>query len=131
MKRNNPGNIRPSNLFKWKGETTQKGETFCEFSNLKYGCRAMLLLLRNYIEKHKLQTIEQIIARWAPPSENNTSIYISIVAKVLQKDPKEKIQVHKEALINLAQAMTRVEHGKVEAMKIPQIIWKEAYELLP
>ena len=37
IKRNNPGNIRPSKIA-WAGEQTHKGHPFCEFVTLEYGC---------------------------------------------------------------------------------------------
>ena len=34
IKRNNPGNIRPSKIA-WAGEQTHKGQPFCEFVTLE------------------------------------------------------------------------------------------------
>lgn len=125
IKRNNPGNIRPAPQ-KWQGEITPPGSPFCHFSTLTLGSRAMLKLLRNYIVRHKRDTIPKIINRWAPPSENNTSAYISYVANRLHVTPDTPLKPDKETLIALAAAMAHIEHGT----EPHQAIWHQAYDLL-
>lgn len=76
-KTKNPLNIRfnPSNA--WKGQLSEyKG--FCVFVSESYGFRAAYRLLTNYIA-NGVNTIEAIIRRWAPPTENNTEEYIKFV----------------------------------------------------
>lgn len=77
---NNFGNIRYSKLTKWRG---QNGENhgFCVFDTYQYGIRALYILLRTYIEKHKLTDVCDIIDRYAPLSENDTLSYIRFVAE--------------------------------------------------
>ena len=86
----------------------------------------MLKQLRKYIITHRCNTIRKIIARWAPPSENNTEAYIRTVAKTLGISPNEPLTATQETLIALAVAMTIVEHGK----SVPQEIWSKAYTLI-
>ena len=79
---NNPLNIRFSSLNKWKGlQGVNKG--FCVFQSMDYGLRAGIITLRTYINKHHLTDVEDIIKRFAPSSENNTSAYISYVSNVV------------------------------------------------
>ena len=125
IKRNNPGNIRHS-AARWQGEVTAPGEAFCHFSSLEMGCRAMLKLLRRYIDVKKLNTIRKVIASWAPPSENRTEQYINFVASQLDKHPDDTLYADRDTLIALAAAMTRMEHG----MSLPQTVWLNAYRLL-
>lgn len=76
-KTKNPLNIRfnPSNA--WKGQLSEyKG--FCVFVSESYGFRAAYRLLTNYIA-NGVNTIEAIVSRWAPPTENNTEDYIKFV----------------------------------------------------
>lgn len=75
---NNPFNIRYNNLNKWQGLTGQN-KGFCVFSSMEFGLRAGIILLKNYVQKEKLHTLEDIIGRFAPASENNTRGYISFV----------------------------------------------------
>lgn len=76
---NNPGNIRVNPNSKWLGEVDNPGQTFCAFSSPVFGIRAMLVLIRTYILSETLTTVEAIISRYAPPSENDTSAYIKDV----------------------------------------------------
>lgn len=83
---NNPLNIRYSEYNKWRGQKGQyKG--FCRFTNDKYGYRAAFILLRNYIRKG-YNTIDKIIYRFAPPSENDTYSYVRFINdKMLSECP--------------------------------------------
>lgn len=73
---NNPLNIRSGS--KWLGLRGNRNG-FCEFKSPEYCIRAALfLLLRNY-PIHGASYISECIARWAPPSENNTDDYIEFV----------------------------------------------------
>ena len=78
-KRKNPLNIRYSRRNMWKGQIGNS-HGFCSFISMEYGCRAALVLLRSYIRRG-FNTIELIVNRWAPPTENNTEKYISFVAE--------------------------------------------------
>ena len=125
IRRNNPGNIRHSAV-RWQGEVTPPGDTFCSFSTLEMGCRAMLKLLRRYINVKKRKTIRKVIALWAPPEENNTSAYIDYVARSMDVHPDDTLCADRDTLIALATAMTRVEHGK----SVPRSVWLTAYQML-
>lgn len=73
-----PFNIRYSTLNHWLGQVSEwKG--FVKFQNKRYGIRAGIILLRNYIVKYQLTTVRDIITRFAPSSENNTDDYIQFV----------------------------------------------------
>ena len=110
----------------WKGEITAPGEAFCRFASLEMGCRAMLKLLRRYINVKKRKTIRRVIALWAPPSENNTSAYIDFVARSMDVHPDDTLSADRDTLIALASAMTRVEQGA----SVPRSVWLHAYRLL-
>lgn len=125
IKRNNPGNIRATSK-KWLGENTPKGEAFCHFRDLIYGCRAMLKLLKWYIEVKESYTIRKLVARWAPPCENNTRVYIDYVARSMDTHPDDDLVLSKEMLIRLASAMTWVEHNQT----IPHNTWDKAYDMI-
>lgn len=73
----NPLNIRFSPMNAWKNQIgCRKG--FCMFSSFAYGYRAGLVLIENYFKKG-YDTIEDIINRWAPVSENPTQAYIDFL----------------------------------------------------
>lgn len=78
---NNFGNIRYSehNGFIGLDPETPNVKGFCHFTESIYGIRALCVILRTYMRKG-VCTIESIITRYAPPSENNTSNYIRYVS---------------------------------------------------
>ena len=43
--------------------------------------------MHTYFFKYKLQTLQAIVRRWAPPSENNTTNYIDFVAREVNVSP--------------------------------------------
>ena len=75
----NPANIRKGS--NWKGlRAKQTDKAFCQFTEMKWGVRALLCLLRTYVQKYGLKSVAQIIRRWAPPQDhNNTDAYIDFV----------------------------------------------------
>lgn len=112
IRNNNPLNIRKG--CKWIGlKPTQTDKEFCQFTCMVYGIRAGLITLRTYICKHKCNTIEKIISRWAPRKENDTAAYIRAVAKrtSLATDLPLRIEDKKE-LCSLVSAMIEVECGR-------------------
>lgn len=124
LRNNNPLNIRRAQS-KWLGEVDslkgQRDKAFCQFSSLVYGYRASGKLLQTYQTKYKLYVLSQIIGRWAPPCENDTRAYATIVAKQMTKELGEPISVasllnvtkDKETLRALIVSMHLVENGQL------------------
>lgn len=80
IRNNNPLNIRKG--ARWLGQWYYPTDKeFCEFQTMAYGFRAAFRTLITYYTKHDCKTLEKIINRWAPPSENNTFSYIQHVKK--------------------------------------------------
>ncbi|MGG5961852.1 structural protein [Salmonella enterica] len=113
IRNNNPGNIRWGD--DWKGLVPKSQRTdkdFCQFLTPEYGIRAMIVILRNYQRKHGLNTISEIINRWAPTNENNTQAYIDSVAKATGTAPDQKIDTgDSRFMMKLLQAIIRHENG--------------------
>lgn len=110
---NNPLNIRFSSSNYWRGQTANiKG--FCAFKSMDYGYRAAYLLLCNYI-RNGHNTIESIINRWAPPSENNTENYIKFVEEETMIDKHKTLGYESLydywTIILIICAMARMETG--------------------
>lgn len=78
--KNNVLNIRSSKSFSWAGQT---GETrgFCDFEGIEMCRRAGLYLLMRSYRRAGVVKLEEVIRRWAPPTENNTSNYVDFVCK--------------------------------------------------
>lgn len=75
----NPGNLRPIPGRAWFGEIEPDPRGYCVFDTDENGLRALFANLRGYRVRHGLRTLERIIARWAPGSENDTAAYINDV----------------------------------------------------
>lgn len=112
IRNNNPLNIRIGNT--WLGEVTNPTDNeFEQFVHVCYGLRAGFILLKRYINRYKLNTIEKIISRWAPGNENNTRSYIDRVAKSMNIDPDTPLLYEDQNTIcALVYAMVYVENGQ-------------------
>lgn len=122
----NPGNIRLGES--WLGlRMKQTDPDFCQFTSMTYGCRALLKLLRTYVEKRGCTTIRKVVERWAPPSENDTTSYVLSVAAACRRDADERLPVDVDPLIylDLARAIARHECGP-EAEGIGDDVWEAA-----
>ena len=82
---------------------------FVRFSSLSYGLRAAFCILRTYRNKYKAVCIEDIITRWAPPTENDTRRYILDVCKLTGFGGKERLTENNWP--RLVKAMARLESG--------------------
>src|SRR5574337_358914 len=79
IRNNNPGNIKHSAI-KFDGEIPSDDSTFKCFSDSKYGIRAIDMILLHYYRMDQsadvATTVQGVIDRWAPPSENDTGAYV-------------------------------------------------------
>ena len=114
LRNNNPLNIRRVAGTKWKGQeppsnSPLKGEDreFVRFSSMEYGIRAAFCILDTYRRKYQDVCVEDIIARWAPPSENATSEYLRTVCRLTGFGGKERRREQQWLL--LVQVMALVE----------------------
>ena len=109
MRNNNPLNIRRVAGSHWKGEIVSpiEDKEFVQFASVEYGIRAAFCILDTYRRKYKAVCIEDIINRWAPPSENATSEYIRTVCRLTGFGGKERLREQQWLL--LVQVMALVE----------------------
>lgn len=120
IRNNNPLNIRRS-TDRWVGVSDeQTDKSFVQFKNMAYGYRAVWKILQSYYDHFCIQskpfTVRNIISRWAPPSENDTEMYIRQVLRISGIGGKENLLPPNNAscycrLRNLITAMTCVECG--------------------
>lgn len=110
---NNPLNIRISSTNNWQGEVEKNTDgTFEQFVSMEYGYRAALKLIRNYINNYGLKTVSDIIRKWAPENENNTSGYITRVCNYTGWVPGKVIDPYNRMdMTDLVYAMALVENG--------------------
>lgn len=120
---NNPLNIRINPANNWQGKVANNTDgVFEQFVAMEYGYRAALKLIQNYIRKDGLNTVAQIISKWAPNNENNTAGYIQRVIGINQWTPAKVIDPYdKDDMCDLAYAMAIVENGNTILPNYTQI----------
>ena len=125
----NPLNIRKISKDRWVGQCGNDG-AFVKFINIQFGLRAAFRLLYTYGYRYNLRTIKEIIYRWAPPTENNTTAYVQRVCSYSGLEADDCIHVEcrefKDKACSLVAAMSFVENG---GDYLSVSIIKEAYDL--
>ncbi|MEY8486478.1 structural protein P5 [uncultured Parabacteroides sp.] len=112
LRNNNPGNIRINNdLFQGEVRPSRDKE-FKQFKNMAYGYRAIFRTLLTYYRIYRLETIRQMISRWAPPKENKTEAYIKAVSDYSGIAADDFISFNREQMIRIVAGMSRVENGR-------------------
>lgn len=114
----NPGNIRlpkPENLMRdvFYGEIRpSRDKSFRTFVGMQHGYRAMLYLLRKYKNRYGLNTIAEMIARWAPVTENKTDRYIDFVCSKVGMSRDDIVDVsNMTVMCRIVAAMSEMENG--------------------
>ncbi len=112
LRNNNPGNIRLDGM-RWLGEVLPSADAaFKQFASRAWGYRAMFVLLETYRRRYGLQTLREMIARYAPPSENDTGGYLQTVARLSGVDPDAALDMADGMRMQaVAAAMSLVENG--------------------
>ena len=90
----NPLNIRRVAGTSWRGEDRNPAvhdKQFVQFRSMEWGLRAAFCLLRTYQKKYNATCIQDIISRWAPPSENNTDAYVKHVCQLTGFGGQERL----------------------------------------
>ena len=110
IRNKNPGNIKLGT--DWDGLSAEQTDpTFCIFDEAVMGIRAIQRILLTYRFTHKKATIDEIIYRWAPPSENSTDKYVEFVCKKLEKEKDVKLNNSMEDYLPLVKAIIQMENG--------------------
>lgn len=111
IRNNNPLNIRIGNH--WIGEVKEPTDKeFEQFTDIIYGLRAGFKILKRYIKCYGYNTVHDIISRWAPASENNTTHYIMVVSSNMGVGILDEISFEDEdKMVSLVSAMCLVECG--------------------
>jgi len=114
LRNNNPLNIRRTDTKWWGQSKEQTDKSFVQFSAMHYGFRAAFIIIRTYMTKYGLCSVEQIVNRWAPPVENDTEAYIKTVCQWsgLKRDEMLRFSDINQ-MLNLMMAMTYVENGVI------------------
>lgn len=125
IRNNNPLNIRIGNT--WLGEVQEPTDpSFEQFCSMEYGIRAGMILLRRYIRHYKRTTIPQVIAAWAPATENDVQRYIDVVCQLSAISPEDQLDYfNEEQMVRLVDAMAFHECGQ----HVPEDKIRKGYRL--
>ncbi|QHI99375.1 structural protein P5 [Xylophilus rhododendri] len=122
IRNNNPGNI-DRNGTAWQGMAVDQSSDprFIVFQAPKWGIRALCKVLLSYSLKAgtpgvgaaSIDTVYEVIHRWAPPVENDTEAYVAQVAKALGVAPKQALVMRDPAVLaGFAAAIIAHENGQ-------------------
>ncbi|ECH3907906.1 hypothetical protein QKX32_003117 [Salmonella enterica] len=111
VRNNNPGNLVASNQG-WDGELTSDGK-FSRFDTPEHGIRALAKNMRTYQNRHDLNTVSQMLSKFAPPEDHNdTATYIKAVSGMMGVDPEQHIDTSDAGtLTKLVNSIITVENG--------------------
>lgn len=105
---NNPGNLEwgspweglvPRQQSRYYKTGSPQQSRFCEFQDAPSGIRAIARTLITYYDKRKardgsrIDTVAEIVERWAPAFENNTRAYAMHVARLMSVDPDKILDI--------------------------------------
>lgn len=111
IRNNNPGNLEYSKTNPWIGQTGDDGR-FAKFETPEHGIRALGRNLLSY-QRQGIDTVSDIINRWAPPSDNNnTDAYIKAVCAQLGVTADQQLDAsNPDTLKALCAAIIQHENG--------------------
>ncbi|MEL5336748.1 lytic transglycosylase [Serratia nevei] len=119
IRNNNPGNL---NYVGQNGATLEDHATprFARFNSAFEGFAALGKQIKAYYNGtskaagyQKLQSVEDIISRFAPASENNTQAYINKLSKMLGVGRGDSLNIQDpQVLATLMNGITQIENGK-------------------
>ncbi|MEC4091152.1 virion protein [Pseudoalteromonas rubra] len=108
IRNNNPLNIEARE--RWLGAAGDDGR-FVIFETPEHGIRAAGRILRTYALRHGRKTVNTIIARWAPPEDDNdTEGYIDFVANRAGVRPDKELTG--DEYPRVLEAMIQMENGQ-------------------
>ncbi|EKF8821453.1 hypothetical protein AAAW23_002476 [Cronobacter sakazakii] len=112
IRNNNPGNLEASDSNPWQGQTGSDGR-FAKFETPEHGIRALGRNLLSY-QRQGIDTVNDIINRWAPPEDNNdTASYIQAVCAQLGVEPNQPVNASDpDTLKALCAAIIHHENGE-------------------
>jgi len=141
LRNNNPGNLIYTNI-PWQGKISYANNTdwsgspnnivkhFEQFTNIRYGIRAMAMDMLNDITENSY-TLSQLIYEYAPPAENNTTAYIQFVSNATGLAPNAVVPVNINVLVALVRSMINMENGTSAGEQIPDAEIINGIQMLP
>jgi hypothetical protein len=113
IRNHNPCNIK-KNKTKWQGLKEQQDDpVFFQFERAEDGIRAAARVIRTYGRKYGIKTIEGLVSRWAPATENATKTYVDFVERYVGISKDTIIQLDDPLTVqDLVKAIIHFENGE-------------------
>jgi hypothetical protein len=111
----NPGNIERDGS-PWQGLATDFSldDTFCVFTDVLYGVRALANVLLTYQRVHGLKTVRQIVHRWAESKHPYIDLSASVFASRIGCSPDADLDLEHPAVLSaVVRAIIQHENGRV------------------
>lgn len=135
FRNNNPLNIRHGQSHWLHKAKIQTDPAFVVFDEMKWGYRAAWKLMDSYrlrlTSEGKPFNIHNIIRRWAPPNENDTSAYIQRVVRITGISEFQQLSEpgkRGDQLVKVLKGMTIVENG-IKEEQVPMNAIRDGYRL--
>ena len=109
MRINNPFNLR-SGRSAWRGKIGDHEKGFVIFDTLENGVRAGIINLKNGYFSKKL-SIEQLVNKYAPATENNVFSYINHIGKYAPEFTPGYVPSNLRDYMLVCKAIVRMEQG--------------------
>jgi hypothetical protein len=130
IRNNNPANlVRSANA--WNGKipyNLSKDSRFEQFTELRYGLRALMRDIYNDYSRKGKKTVTELISEFAPAFENNTQAYIGTVIKMIGSNLIGELT--QEKMISLCKAIILVENGAAYSKYISDKDYADAIAIL-
>lgn len=134
LRNNNPGNLIYTDLpwngkipysqnKDWTGTPTNVVRHFEQFTELRYGIRALMRDVFNDFRKGK-NTVTSLISEFAPTFENNTAAYISSIISSIGSNTIGELTESK--MIAICKAIILVENGAGYSNYVSDSDYKDA-----
>ena len=111
IRNHNPGNLRHGP--QWTGlGVAQLDKDFAQFTSAEWGIRALAVLLLNYRKKRGIDTLKELVERYALASENNTTAYAAALSTALGVRSTQQVDwSDPKVMLPLLKAIIRHENG--------------------
>lgn len=107
----NPLNIKKTSI-KWHGKIEGNDPIFETFKDNYFGYRAALICLYKHY-RTGANTINLLISKWAPSSENLTNNYVTYVSSLSPLSPNKQFLWSYDNVYLLMFRMCKFENGKI------------------
>jgi hypothetical protein len=126
IRNNNPGNIEDGPFARSQPGYKGSDGRFAIYETPEAGTAAKTALLGSYGRKG-INTVEGVVNRWAPPSENDSGSYAQFVSQKLGVDPRAPLDMNDPRVLSeLSSAIAQRENGVAAPSSMPGVEMSES-----